>query len=70
MPLLPVRGQNGKGQEYSFTPFAEVVDRFAVSYDDVERYPNPTSFPTQREVPQVTLLPLAISDDGVREICK
>ena len=33
---------NGE-QKYSFTPVARLVDRFAVSYDDVERYPNPQS---------------------------
>lgn len=27
--------------KYSFTPLAELVDRFAVSYDNAERYPNP-----------------------------
>lgn len=31
---------NGE-QKYSFTPIARLVDRFAVSYNDVERYPNP-----------------------------
>lgn len=31
------------GQKYSFTPLAEMVDRFAVSFDDVNRYPNPIS---------------------------
>lgn len=58
------------GQEYSFTPFAEVVDRFAISYDNVERYPNPTSFSPQQVAPRVTLLPLTISDEDIQEICK
>lgn len=31
---------NGE-QKYSFTPIARLVDQFAVSYNDVERYPNP-----------------------------
>lgn len=31
---------NGE-QKYSFTPLAEFVDRYAVSYEDVEKYPNP-----------------------------
>ena len=53
-------------QKYSFTPFAEVVDRFAISYDDVERYPNPTSFPAQQEPPRVTLLPSAISAEHIQ----
>lgn len=38
---------NNKGdQGYSFTPFAETVNRFAVDYDNVEKYPNPLQ-PTQ-----------------------
>ncbi len=32
---------NGE-QKYSFTPLAGLVDQYAVSYDNVERYPNPT----------------------------
>ena len=28
-------------QRYSFTPVARLVDQFAVSYNDIERYPNP-----------------------------
>lgn len=35
---------DGNGdQKYSFTPMAEDVDKFAVSYDNLERYPNPQS---------------------------
>ncbi len=36
-----------EGQTYSFTSLAEIVDRFAVSYDDVERYPNPQEPPAR-----------------------
>lgn len=33
---------DGNGnQRYSFTPVAGLVDRFAVSYNDIQRYPNP-----------------------------
>lgn len=32
----------GEVPAYSFTPIARDVDRFAVSYSDVNRYPNPT----------------------------
>lgn len=28
-------------QKYSFTPLAKIVDQYATSYDNVERYPNP-----------------------------
>lgn len=44
---------NGE-QKYSFTPIAEDVDRFAVSYDDVERYPNPISS-AQQTIPQIRI---------------
>ena len=46
---------DGKGaQKYSFTPIAEDVDRFALSYDDIERYPNPISS-TQQTIPQIRI---------------
>lgn len=28
-------------QKYSFTPLAQIIDQYSISYDDVERYPNP-----------------------------
>lgn len=47
---------DGNGdQKYSFTPIAEIVDQYAVSYDDVERYPNPTIRASQGEVPQISI---------------
>ena len=34
---------DGNGdQKYSFTPLAGIVDQYAVSYENIERYPNPT----------------------------
>lgn len=45
-------------QRYSFTPTAELVDKFAVSYDDVNRYPNPT-----KNFSKDSSLPISI-DDG------
>ena len=30
--------------KYSFTPIAGIVDQYAVNYDNVSRYPNPTQF--------------------------
>ena len=41
-------------QKYSFTPIAEDVDRFAVSYDDIERYPNP-QISVQKTTPQISI---------------
>ncbi|MBC8014867.1 MAG: hypothetical protein H7X79_03875 [Sporomusaceae bacterium] len=35
--------EDHEGQSYAFTAVAEVVDRFALSYSDVDRYPNPLS---------------------------
>lgn len=32
-----------EGQLYAFTAIAEIVDRFALSYSDINRYPNPLS---------------------------
>lgn len=45
--------ENGD-QKYSFTPIAEDVDRFAVSYDDIERYPNP-QISVQKTTPQISI---------------
>ena len=45
---------NGE-QKYSFTPIAQIVDQYAISYNDVERYPNPTINSNQRTVPQISI---------------
>ena len=42
-------------QKYSFTPMAELVDRYAVSYDNVERYPNPTVSESEHPAPQISI---------------
>lgn len=41
--------------KYSFTPLAESVDRFAVSYDNVERYPNPMKINDNCSSPQTQI---------------
>ena len=47
---------DGNGdQKYSFTPLAEMVDRYAVSHENIERYPNPTSMPSSFTAPQPKL---------------
>lgn len=51
-------------QKYSFTPLAEIVDRFAISYNDLERYPNPkepfqalsSPQPKLPEIPEINVL--------------
>lgn len=61
-------------QRYSFTPIAEQVDRFAVSYNDVERYPNPEIMLDQNGTPQISIPSLElgsfeeISGEKVQEI--
>lgn len=45
---------NGE-QKYSFTPLARIIDQYAVSYENVERYPNPLSMKTSFSAPQPKL---------------
>ena len=45
---------NGE-QKYSFTPLAGIVDQYAVSYDNVERYPNPIQLAHSFASPQPKL---------------
>lgn len=60
---------DGNGdQKYSFTPIAKDVDRFAVSYDNVDRYPNPKFFANQNTTPQISIPSLEwqpISNDEI-----
>ena len=42
-------------QKYSFTPLAKIVDGYAVSYENVERYPNPIPLPHNFDAPQSKL---------------
>ena len=42
-------------QKYSFTPLAKIVDGYAVSYENVERYPNPIPLPHNFDAPQPKL---------------
>lgn len=42
-------------QKYSFTPIAEYVDRCAVNYDNVKRYPNSKQFPDDFPAPRPKL---------------
>lgn len=47
---------DGNGdQKYSFTPIAEIVDQYAISYDNVERYPNPAIKASQKGIPQISV---------------
>lgn len=42
-------------QKYSFTPIAGIVDQYAVNYDNVVRYPNPTQPTYDFSTPQPKL---------------
>ena len=42
----------GEEQRYAFTPLAEMVDQYAVSYENMERYPDPTRRALNIGVPQ------------------
>ena len=42
-------------QKYSFTLFAGMVDQYAISYDNIERYPNPRNFVNEFADPQPKL---------------
>ena len=47
---------DGNGdQKYSFTPIAEIVDQYAISYGNVERYPNPAIKASQKGIPQISV---------------
>ena len=49
-----VISSNGESQ-YSFTPLAEMVDQYAVSYSNIERYPNPIGPNHNVSIPQTKL---------------
>lgn len=42
-------------QKYSFTDIARLVDRYAVSYDNDGRYPNPCGVGVQMSSPQISI---------------
>ena len=47
---------DGNGdQKYSFTPIAELIDRYAISYENVERYPNPIVLKPEQPIPQISI---------------
>lgn len=52
----------GEEPAYSFTPIALEVDRYAVSYEDVDRYPNPIVRRNNEMTPAVTIPTLSFSE--------
>lgn len=63
--LVAFSALGGDSTQYAFTPLAEDVDRFAISYNDVGRYPNPIAgrmiSSPKAEIPTA-------SDDEVQEM--
>ena len=45
---------NGE-QKYSFTPLAKIVDQYAVSYENVKKYPNPQHFSYNFDAPHLKM---------------
>jgi len=67
-----VIGEDGRSK-YSFTPLARMVDQYAVSYDDVVRYPSPVAFSTlcdlpNTEIPSLNWQELFATDEEVKEM--
>ena len=56
--LVTFSSIGGEATQYAFTPLAEDVDRFAISYDNVARYPNPVGHrmisSPNAEIPTIT----------------
>lgn len=60
---------NDDGEQcYSFTPLASLVDRFAISYDDVERYPNPKNRYEKNSSLEVSISEPVIEKDGIDKL--
>lgn len=49
-------------QKYSFTPVAEILDRFALSYDEINRYPDPRIVPSQADAPKIKIPSLVVGE--------
>ena len=64
---------NGE-QKYSFTPLAEHIDRYAVSYNNIERYPTTMRYTATISAPQPKLPGIPeleeISDKDIEEMFK
>ena len=59
---------NTGNHKYSFTALAELVDEYAVSYDNVARYSNPKCRKREILPPQIDLQPKTASDEDVQEL--
>ena len=59
---------NTGNHKYSFTALAELVDEYAVSYDNDVRYPNPKCRKREILPPQIDLQPKKASDEEIQEM--
>ena len=55
--------------KYSFTPLAKLVDQYAVSYENLERYPNPMQIDVQTTLRQ-QISPKAMTNEETADILR
>ena len=56
--------------KYSFTPLARLVDQYAVSYENLERYPNPKQITDVQTILRQQISPKALTDDDMDDILR
>ena len=56
--------------KYSFTPLAGLVDQYAVSYENLERYPNPKQITDVQTILRQQISPKALTDDDMDDILR
>lgn len=62
-----IDGNNGENR-YSFTAIAVLVDMYAVSYDNLERYPNPKVKNSNNSLPHIEVSPRTATDEEVNAL--
>lgn len=61
--------ENDKSK-YSFTPLARLVDQYAVSYENLERYPNPMQIIDVRTTLRQQISPKTLTNDEIDDILR
>ena len=56
--------------KYSFTPLAGLVDQYAVSYENLERYPNPMQITDGQTILRQQISPKALTNDEMDDILR
>ena len=54
--------------KYSFTPLAGLVDQYAVSYENLERYPNPMQITDVQTTLRQQLSPKAMTNEEMNDM--